>query len=254
MRATLRVTLLGVLLAFALGRLAEAAPVRDIYPLSKVRAGQRAVGKSIFKGTYIQSFDVEIIGVLHRYEGTRSLILGKVLNGPVVTRKSGIIAGMSGSPVYINGKLIGAIALIPFVIKIFLGMISDNFNLFGLGFRKPYIIIGLLVQCACLLVVPSINPGKNFWLFALLAFILMMARLNNCVTCNSDSYRAMHGCITCARQSIKRFHGSDEDLTRIFETARTEVIEFLQKKNETNTPPSGFKKSSKGSYVPKNIY
>ncbi len=89
---------------------------------------------------------------------------------------------------------------------------------------------------------------------AQVAFILMMARLNNCVTCNSDSYRAMHGCITCARQSIKRFHGSDEDLTGIFETARTEVIEFLQKKNETNTPPSGFKKSSKGSYVPKNIY
>jgi len=72
--------------------------------------------------------------------------------------------------------LIGTIALIPFVIKIFLGMISDNYNLFGLGFRKPYILIGLLVQFVCLLVVPSINPGKAFWLFALLAFILMMGQ------------------------------------------------------------------------------
>lgn len=72
--------------------------------------------------------------------------------------------------------LIGAIALIPFVIKIFMGMISDNHNLFGLGFRKPYILIGLLVQCACLLVVPYINPGRAFWLFALMAFILMMGQ------------------------------------------------------------------------------
>ncbi len=72
--------------------------------------------------------------------------------------------------------LIGAIALIPFVIKIFMGMISDRFNLFGLGYRKPYILIGLLVQCVCLLVVPYINPGKEFWLFALMAFILMMGQ------------------------------------------------------------------------------
>jgi len=72
--------------------------------------------------------------------------------------------------------VIGAIALIPFVIKIFMGMISDKFNLFGLGFRKPYIIIGLLVQCTCLLIVPSINPGKYYWLFALMAFILMMGQ------------------------------------------------------------------------------
>ena len=81
-----------------------------ILPLSQVRAGQRATAKSVFRGTKIESFHIEIIGVLHKFEGTRSIILGRVLDGPVVARKSGIIAGMSGSPVYINGKLIGAVA------------------------------------------------------------------------------------------------------------------------------------------------
>ncbi|WP_322508458.1 MFS transporter [Anaerolinea sp.] len=69
--------------------------------------------------------------------------------------------------------LIGSIALIPFVLKIFLGLISDRFNLFHLGHRKPYILIGLIVQFVCLLVVPHIHPGQQFALFAFLAFLLM---------------------------------------------------------------------------------
>ena len=82
----------------------------DICPLTEVRAGQVAVVKSVFEGTKIESFRVEIIGVLHQFDGTRSIILGRVLDGPVVTRKTGIIGGMSGSPVYVKGRLVGAIA------------------------------------------------------------------------------------------------------------------------------------------------
>jgi MFS transporter, PAT family, beta-lactamase induction signal transducer AmpG len=70
--------------------------------------------------------------------------------------------------------LIGTIGLIPFVIKIFLGMLSDSVNLLGLGHRKPYIIIGLIIQAACLLVVPLIDAGQQFWLYALIAFLMMM--------------------------------------------------------------------------------
>jgi len=70
--------------------------------------------------------------------------------------------------------LIGTIGLIPFVIKIFLGMLSDSVNLLGLGHRKPYIIIGLLIQAACLLAVPLIDVGLQFWLYALVAFLMMM--------------------------------------------------------------------------------
>jgi len=63
-----------------------------------------------------------------------------------------------------------------------------------------------------------------------MAFILMMARLNNCATCNADSYRAIHGCTVCARQSLKRFHDSNKELTRLYKTAFAEVGVFLQKK------------------------
>jgi PAT family beta-lactamase induction signal transducer AmpG len=67
-----------------------------------------------------------------------------------------------------------SIALIPFVIKIFFGMLSDRYNFFGLGHRKPYIAIGLAVQFTCLLVVASVNPGQQYWSFVALAFILQL--------------------------------------------------------------------------------
>jgi len=105
----LRVVSLAVLLSVGTG-FAHAAPARNIYPLKQVKAGQRAVAKSVFKGTKIESFHVEILGVIHKFEGTRSVILARILDGPVVARKSGVIEGMSGSPVYIEGKLAGAIA------------------------------------------------------------------------------------------------------------------------------------------------
>lgn len=76
----------------------------------------------------------------------------------------------------------GLIAMTPFVLKIFLGMMSDRFNLFGKGHRLPYIVIGLLMQAGGLMVVPFLNPGKQFGLFAALAFIIMtgMALYDTC--------------------------------------------------------------------------
>jgi PAT family beta-lactamase induction signal transducer AmpG len=69
--------------------------------------------------------------------------------------------------------VIGTIALIPFVLKIFLGMLSDRFSLLGMGHRKPYIIVGLLIQAGFLLVIMSVNPASQYGLFAALAFIIM---------------------------------------------------------------------------------
>jgi hypothetical protein len=63
------------------------------------------------------------------------------------------------------------------------------------------------------------------------AFILMMARMNTCGTCNADSYRAMNGCTTCARQSLKRFHGPDDELVKMFQTAKAEVERYIQKES-----------------------
>ena len=70
--------------------------------------------------------------------------------------------------------IFSTIALIPFIIKILFGMLSDRFNFFGFGHRKPYILIGLVVQLVCLLIVAQINPGEQYWTFVALAFLLQL--------------------------------------------------------------------------------
>jgi PAT family beta-lactamase induction signal transducer AmpG len=67
-----------------------------------------------------------------------------------------------------------SIALIPFVIKIFFGMLSDRYSFFNLGHRKPYIAIGLLVQVICLVLAASVNPGQQYWTFVGIAFLLQL--------------------------------------------------------------------------------
>lgn len=59
-----------------------------------------------------------------------------------------------------------------------------------------------------------------------LAFMLMMIRLNGCMACETDSYRAMRGCIACAQQTLRRFKGTDEELLDLFQQALTDVREF----------------------------
>ncbi len=75
-----------------------------------VKRGMRGVARSVFQGTKIEEFPIEILGVLERVQGGGDLVLIKVLGGPVVQRNSGIVAGMSGSPVYVGGKMLGAIS------------------------------------------------------------------------------------------------------------------------------------------------
>ena len=78
--------------------------------------------------------------------------------------------------------IFAAIALIPFVLKIFLGMMSDRYNFLGFGHRKPYILIGLTIQVLCLIVVPFIDPADHYWGFVTIAFILQtgMALYDTC--------------------------------------------------------------------------
>lgn len=70
--------------------------------------------------------------------------------------------------------IFSSIALIPFVVKIFLGMLSDRINLFGMGYRKPYILIGLAIQTVCLVIAPFIDLKTQYWGFVALAFTLQM--------------------------------------------------------------------------------
>jgi hypothetical protein len=60
------------------------------------------------------------------------------------------------------------------------------------------------------------------------AFSLMMIRLDGCLTCHADSYRAMRGCTLCAQQTITRFKGSDSDLTAAYEQAKADVLHWRE--------------------------
>jgi SpoIVB peptidase S55. len=85
-----------------------AAFATDIMPLAQVQKGMRGYGLTVFDGKNIERFDVEILGVLNNIGPRQDLILAKI-DSPEV-RRSGVVAGMSGSPIYIDGKLIGALA------------------------------------------------------------------------------------------------------------------------------------------------
>jgi hypothetical protein len=61
-----------------------------------------------------------------------------------------------------------------------------------------------------------------------LAFTLLMVKVDGCVNCNTDSFRAMRGCTQCAKQNIKRFRGSDQELVNQFNLAKTDVERFLK--------------------------
>ncbi len=60
-----------------------------------------------------------------------------------------------------------------------------------------------------------------------LAFNLLMIELSGCLTCHTDSYRAMRGCTLCAQQAVRRFRGGDEELLRIYEDALIRVRTYL---------------------------
>jgi hypothetical protein len=85
----------------------HAAPA--IFPLKDIRAGQHGIGRTVFSGSRVEEFDVEILGVLENLAPKESIILGRLKGGPL--ENTGVMQGMSGSPVYIDGKLAGAVAL-----------------------------------------------------------------------------------------------------------------------------------------------
>lgn len=82
----------------------------QLFPLSQVQPGLKGVGRTVFEGDKIEEFRVEVLGVLKNAIGPkRDVILTRLAGGPL--DKTGVIAGMSGSPVYIDGKLLGAVAV-----------------------------------------------------------------------------------------------------------------------------------------------
>src|SRR5258706_3061619 len=98
-------SLLGIVVAAS--ALTSGAPTQ--MSVGDVRPGMVGVGRTVFDGVHVEEFKAHIIGVLENVIGThRNLILAKLEGGPLAN--TGVIAGMSGSPVYIDGRLIGAVS------------------------------------------------------------------------------------------------------------------------------------------------
>jgi hypothetical protein len=97
---------LGVTSGPGAGFAAQAAPA--IMPLSRVRAGMTGYGLTVIHGTTIERFNVRILGILTGGPGN-NLILFRA-SGPVVSAAGGTASGMSGSPIFVNGRLLGALS------------------------------------------------------------------------------------------------------------------------------------------------
>lgn len=81
----------------------------SIMPISDIRPGMVGVGRTVFTGTLVEDFRVHILGVIENVMGPqRNLIIARLEGGPLAD--TGVIAGMSGSPVYVEDKLIGAVS------------------------------------------------------------------------------------------------------------------------------------------------
>ena len=80
----------------------------SVLPVAEIEAGMKGKGKTFLQDDKFEEFEVEILGVLHNWQPKRNLILAKLQSE--VLNWTGVVEGMSGSPVYIDGKLIGAVS------------------------------------------------------------------------------------------------------------------------------------------------
>src|SRR5688572_975069 len=91
-----------LLIALLTMLLPSAALAVETMPLDQIKPGMKGIGRTVFEGTDVVEFDVSIIGVLENIGPKQSMIIARLEGGPL--EKTGVIAGMSGSPVFIDGK------------------------------------------------------------------------------------------------------------------------------------------------------
>ena len=91
-------------------KLAQAVPgpADGIMPTSEIKIGMKGYGLTVFRGTEPERFDVEVLGMIRRFRPHQDLVLIKTGHPRLEVAK--VVAGMSGSPVFINGRMIGAYA------------------------------------------------------------------------------------------------------------------------------------------------
>src|SRR5271156_739744 len=93
----------------ALAQNSDSAQNPATIPVSQIHAGMRGVAYTVFEGVKPEAMEVEVLGVLHNVNGPKGDVILVRLHGQKV-EYTGVVAGMSGSPVYLNGKLAGALA------------------------------------------------------------------------------------------------------------------------------------------------
>src|SRR3989442_7621483 len=101
--------LLAVVLTPLMGWAESKPALTASMPLREVKPGMRGIGRTVIQGQKIEELGIEIIGILQGGGGiipVHHLILFRA-SGPMTDRSGGTVAGMSGSPLYINGRLIG---------------------------------------------------------------------------------------------------------------------------------------------------
>jgi hypothetical protein len=100
---------IGVAVLVLTGLVAGLPAQSKTFPVSELKPGMVAIGRTVFQGDQLEEFKAHILGVLHNSIGPRrDLILARLEGGPLAN--TGVIAGMSGSPVYIDGRLVGAVS------------------------------------------------------------------------------------------------------------------------------------------------
>jgi hypothetical protein len=105
----MRTRLIGLAGLFVSAMIAGLPAQTATFPVSEVKAGMVGIGRTVFQGEEVEQFRAHILGVLHNSIGPRrDLILARLEGGPLAN--TGVLAGMSGSPVYIDGRLLGAVS------------------------------------------------------------------------------------------------------------------------------------------------
>src|SRR6201987_190885 len=106
----MRKVLLAVfVLGISLPSILSAQTTQPTIPVDQIHPGMRGVAYTVFEGVKPESMDVEVLGVLRNVNGPKGDVILVRLHGPKV-EYTGVVAGMSGSPVYLDGKLAGALA------------------------------------------------------------------------------------------------------------------------------------------------
>lgn len=132
-------------LTFFVMPIAKANPI-PIMPIDEVKIGMHGIGKTVISGTKIEDFDVQVLGVSPSAFGRGNAILVKV-TGDVIERAGGVAKGMSGSPVFVDGKLIGAVAYMKMKTDphyIYLTAIEDMLSIIDEPMPRPseYLTLG----------------------------------------------------------------------------------------------------------------